>query len=203
MKLSQILLLLISLIIYSACSGQENKSPKQEFTDWKKNPDAYAKQIIPKKIEYGIYDELTPIQLKRAVVSKVDARAMVLAICSVRLKNDKESALTCFLIDPLTNKSKQIQLLTVKGCDLDIPVFIFRDINHDGKDEFIFIDSNNSHCEGQYWISPSIVEIGPGTSKNGLDQYLKLKNNMTLNRKVKDIDQVALQKALEDAVSAL
>lgn len=203
MKLSQIFLLLIGIILSSACSGQENKTPKQAFADWKKNPDAYAKQILPKKIEYGIYDELTPIQLKRAVVSKVDARAMVLAICSVSTKNVQESALTCFLIDPLTSKSKQIQLLTVKGCDLDIPAFIFRDINHDGKDEFIFIDANNSRCEGQYWISSNIAEIGPKTSRNGLDLYLKLKNNMTLNRKVKDIDRVALQKALDAAVREL
>jgi len=188
------------------CSGQDKKTAKKLPTaDWLKETYKYAAQVIPKEIEYsGNNYDLTPIHLKSAVTTTFNNRPVVIAICSVETSSENQSALTYFLIDPRTNSNiNSDSVITIKGCDADIPAFTFRDIDNDKKEEFIFITSYNDKCTGEYWVKSDIVPVGKTQIKNNLEDYLKLRNNTSLNRTVSKVDAAELQKILEATVSEL
>lgn len=201
------LTIIVALFIFTGCSGQEKEPAKKLPTaDWSKDTYTYAGQVIPKEIEYsGNNYELTPIRLKRAVTSKINNLPVVVAICSIKTLNGNQSALIYYLINPQTNKPYQngTAVLTVKGCELDIPAFTFKDVNNDGKDEFIFVESYNDKCKGEYWTSTNIAAVNRASLENDLDSYLKLRNNTSLNRKVASVDAGVLQKTLDEVVKDL
>lgn len=113
--------------------------------------------------------------------------------------------MTYYFINPRTNKriSDFQSVMTVKGCDFDIPAFVIKDINEDGKDDFIFLELYNDKCNGDYWINSNFNQIKPNTTKNDLGYYLKLKNDMRINRKIEKADTAILQNKLEVAVAEI
>lgn len=203
MKHNIIILYFINLFFIS-CNGQDSKiNNAASLPDWKTNTYDYAKQIIPKKIESsGDHHKLTTINLKKTYLTKVDNDTIVLAICSLETIDKTKSALTYYFISPKTNKriSEFQSVMTVKGCDYDIPAFVIKDITNDGKDDFIFLELYNEQCNGDYWIKSNFHQINPTTTKNELDFYTKLRNDMKINRKIEKAEKDLLQKRLEVAV---
>lgn len=195
---------IVGLLTFTISYGQEKQQPEQPVTaDWNKDTNEYANQIIPGEIEYsGNNYHLTPINLKRTAISKLDNQPVVVAICTVETVDGDKSALTYYLINPKTNKlyPNGTAVITVKGCKLDIPAFTFKDVNNDGKDEFIFIKSYDDKCKGEYWIAADIVAVNRPRLENDLDNYLKLRNNTSLNRRIEKTDTAAIQKTLEEVV---
>lgn len=207
MKRQILLLFSIAACISMSCNAQD-KSPinDKSLPEWKKNTFNYTKRIIPKEIEYsGNNFELTPIELKKIHPTRVDRDSVILAICEVKDNDKARSALVYYFINSKTGKSisKLQAVLTVKGCEYNIPAFVIRDIDSDGKDDFIFLESYNDKCSGNYWIKSNYHQIKPKTIRSELDYYLMLRNDMRINKKVEGIDQKALQKQLEDSVEAL
>lgn len=202
MKEIKRLLFFIFLLIFISLNAQKSKMDIQsKVSDWRNDPFGYAEKIIPKKIN----GELIPITLKKAYITKVDQEEAVLAICTVEKNNKETSSLTYFFISPKTNQmiSQFQSVLTVKGCNLSIPAFVIKDINGDKKDDFIFLELYDDKCKGDYWISSNFHQIKPVTTKNELDDYLKLRNDIRINRKVKMTETESLQKQLEAVVTDL
>ncbi|MDW9379479.1 hypothetical protein [Chryseobacterium sp. JV558] len=202
MKEIKRLLFFIFLLIFIGFNAQKSKMDIQsKVSDWRNDPFGYAEKIIPKKIN----DELIPITLKKAYITKVDQEEVVLAICAVEKNNKETSSLTYFFISPQTNQmiSQFQSVLTVKGCNLSISAFVIKDINGDKKDDFIFLELYDDKCKGDYWISSNFHQIKPVTTKNELDDYLKLRNDIRINRKVKTTETESLQKQLEAVVTDL
>lgn len=201
------LTIIITLFIFTACNGQKKETVNPSPTaDWSKDAYMYASQVIPKEIEYsGNNYALTPIRLKKAVVSKINNLPVVIAICSIENLSSDKSALKYFLINPKTNEpfANGTAVITVKGCELDIPAFLFKDVNNDGKDEFIFVESYNDKCSGKYWIASNIAVVDRASTPYDIDDYLKLRNTISLNQKVATVHAAALQKTLEEVVKDL
>ena len=143
--------------------------------------------------------------MKKNYITKVDNEQVVLAVCAVESGNKETASLTYFFISPKTNQaiSKFKSVSTVKGCDLTIPAFVVKDINGDKKDDFIFLELYNDKCKGDYWIKSNFHQIKPETTRGELDYYLKLRNDMSINRKVKTAEISTLQKKLEAVVAEL
>jgi hypothetical protein len=200
------LLFFISLLLFISATAQKSKAViPSTFPDWRKDTFDYAKQIVPSKIKNDNTGELIPVTLKKAYITKADNDPVVLAICTVERDDKETSSLTYFFISPETNQmvSKFKSVLTVKGCDLTIPAFVIKDINGDKKDDFIFLELYNDKCKGDYWIGSNFHQIKPATTKNELDYYLKLRNDMRINRKVTTAETGQLQKKLEEVVAEL
>jgi hypothetical protein len=200
------LLLFISLVVCISVTAQKSKtSPQNILPDWRKDTFNYAKQIVPSKIKNDNTGELFPVTLKKAYLTKADNDPVVLAICTVERADKETSSLTYFFISPKTNQmvSKFKSVLTVKGCDLTIPAYVIKDIDGDKKDDFIFLELYDDQCKGDYWISSNFHQIKPQTAKNELDYYLKLRNDMRINRKVTTAEIGQLQKKLEEVVAEL
>jgi len=181
------LLFFLFLLIFISINAQNSKTDIQsKLPDWRNDPFGYAEKVIPKKIN-GYNGELTPVTLQKADITKVDQEQVVLAVCMVEGNNKETSSLTYFFINPKTNQmiSQFQSVLTVKGCDISIPAYVIKDINGDKKDDFIFLELYDDKCKGDYWISSNFHQIKPLTTKNELDNYLKLRNDMRINRKVK------------------
>ena len=200
------LLFFIALFLFTGAHAQTNKThtPKV-LPDWRKDTFAYTRQVIPSTIKNDNTGEVFPVALKRASLTKVDNEPVVLAVCALE-NGDKETAsLTYFFISPKTNQtiSKFKSVSTVKGCDLTIPAFVVKDINGDKKDDFIFLELYNDKCKGNYWIKSNFHQIKPKTTRGELDYYLKLRNDMRINRKVKTAEISTLQKKLEAVVIEL
>lgn len=200
------LLFFIVLFIFTGAHAQNSKiHTRNVLPDWRKDTFGYTKQVIPSKIKNDNTGELFPITLKRAYITKADNEEVVLAICDVE-RDDKETvSLTYFFISPKTNQtiSEFKSVSTVKGCDLNIPAFVVKDINGDKKDDFIFLELYNDKCQGDYWISSNFHQIKPETTRGELDYYLKLRNDTRINRKVKTTETGMLQKKLEAVVTEL
>jgi len=195
---------IVGLLTFTSFYGQETQQTGKPVTaNWNKDTNEYANQIIPREIEYsGNNYQLTPIYLKRTAISKLNNQPVVVAICNVETVDGDKSALTYYLINPKTNKlyPNGTAVITVKGCKLDIPAFTFKDVNNDGKDEFIFIKSYDDKCKGEYWIAADITAIDRPRLESDLDNYLKLRNNTSLNRKIEKTDAATIQKTLEAVV---
>jgi len=199
------LLFFLFLLIFISINAQKSKTDIQsKLPDWRNDPFGYAEKVIPKKIN-GYNGELIPATLQKADITKVDQEQVVLAICTVEGNNKETSSLTYFFISPKTNQliSQFQSVLTVKGCDISIPAYVIKDINGDKKDDFIFLELYDDKCKGDYWISSNFHQIKPVTTKNELDDYLKLRNDMRINRKVKTTETGSLQKQLEEVVADL
>lgn len=200
------LLFFIALFLFTGAYAQKSKIPsKNVLPDWRKDTFAYTKQVIPSKIKNDNTGELFPITLKRASIIKVDNEQVILAICALESGVKETASLTYFFISPKTNQtiSKFKSVSTVKGCDLTIPAFVVKDINGDKKDDFIFLELYNDKCKGDYWIASNFHQIKPETTRGELDYYLKLRNDMSINRKVKTAEISTLQKKLETVVTKL
>jgi len=199
------LLFFLFLLIFISINAQKSKTDIQsKLPDWRNDPFGYAEKVIPKKIN-GYNGELIPATLQKADITKVDQEQVVLAVCTVERNNKETSSLTYFFISPKTNQliSQFQSVLTVKGCDISIPAYVIKDINGDKKDDFIFLELYDDKCKGDYWISSNFHQIKPVTTKNELDNYLKLRNDMRINRKVKTTETGSLQKQLEEVVANL
>lgn len=200
------LLFFIALFLFIGAHAQTNKThtPKV-LPDWRKDTFAYTKQVIPSKIKNDNTGELFPITLKKAHITKVDNEQVILAICALESGDKETASLTYFFISPKTNQaiSKFKSVSTVKGCDLTIPAFVVKDINGDKKDDFIFLELYNDKCKGDYWVKSNFHQIKPETTRGELDYYLKLRNDMSINRKVKTTETGMLQKKLEAVVTEL
>jgi hypothetical protein len=204
-KLSK-LLFFIALFIFTGAHAQKSKVPTRSILpDWREDTFGYAKQVIPLKIKNGKNGKLFPVALKRAYIIKADNKEVVLAICAVASENKETASLTYFFISPKTNQtvSNFKSVSTVNGCDLNIPAFVVKDINGDKKDDFIFLELYNDKCKGDYWIKSNFHQIKPETTRGELDYYLKLRNDMRINRKVKTNEIGMLQKKLEAVVIEL
>ncbi|MGC5746319.1 hypothetical protein [Chryseobacterium sp. NFX27] len=206
MTKSNKLLFFISLLVFTGVTAQKSKTSTQNILpDWRKDTFNYAKQIVPSKIKNDNTGELIPVTLKKDYITKADNDPVVLAICTVENGHKETSSLTYFFINPKTNQiiSKFKSVLTVKGCDLTIPAFVIKDIDGDKKDDFIFLELYNDRCKGDYRISSNFHQIKPETTKNELDYYLKLRNDIRINRKVTTAETGQLQKKLEEVVAEL
>jgi hypothetical protein len=200
------LLFFILLLMFTGAHAQKGKiHTTNVLPDWRKETFGYAKQVIPSKIKNDNTGELFPITLKRAYITKADNEEVVLAICALET-NDKETvSITYFFISPKTNHtiSKPKSVSTVKGCDLNIPAFVVKDINGDKKDDFVFLELYNDKCQGDYWISSNFHQIKPETTRGELNYYLTLRNDTRINRKVNPAEIGMLQEKLEAVVTEL
>lgn len=191
------LLLFITLLMFISINSQVSKTNKSTLPDWRKETFEYAKQTIPSKTNNSNSGEEIPLTLKKAYITKIDNNPVVLAICALDTKEKDTSSFTYFFISPETNQkiSEFWSVSTVKGCDLTIPAFVIKDITGDKKDDFIFLELYNDKCSGNYWILSNFHQIKPKTTKNELDFYLKLRNDMRINRKIKLTEAGLLQKS--------
>ena len=205
MKLSK-LLFFIALFLFNGAHAQKRTTQTQKvLADWRKATFAYTKQVIPPTIKNDNTGEVFPVTLKKASLTKVDNEQVVLAICALESSDKETASLTYFFISPKTNQaiSKFKSVSTVKGCDLTIPAFVVKDINGDKKDDFIYLELYNDKCNGNYWVKSNFHQIKPETTRGELDYYLKLRNDMRINRKVKTAEISTLQKKLEAVVTEL
>jgi len=204
-KLSK-LLFFIALFLFNGAHAQKRTTQTQKvLADWRKATFAYTKQVIPPTIKNDNTGEVFPVTLKKASLTKVDNEQVVLAICALESSDKETASLTYFFISPKTNQaiSKFKSVSTVKGCDLTIPAFVVKDINGDKKDDFIYLELYNDKCNGNYWVKSNFHQIKPETTRGELDYYLKLRNDMRINRKVKTAEISTLQKKLEAVVTEL
>lgn len=206
MKRNILIICFINLFLTS-CNGQDKKTDKStvQLPDWQTHTFDYTKQIIPKEIENSYDYEFSPITLKKTYITKVNNQTVILAICSIENSDKTLSELTYYFIDPTTNKriSEFQSVMSVRGCEFDIPAFVIKDINNDGKDDFIFLELYNDKCSDDYRLKSNFHQISPKTVQDELGFYLELRGDTRINGNIKKSEIPFLQKSFETAVDGI
>ncbi len=192
---------IISLLFLLSCNTQKSKSLKKQVKiDWKIDTFNYVKETVPKEVEQGIYGELKSVTLKKTVISECDGSPVILAICAVKSSNTKKTTWSYYIINPLTDETYFSSVIEINGCEFDIPAFVFTDLNKDGKDDFVSIESFNKDCKNEYWINSNFKSLNATVFKSDIDVYQKLRSNKKINKRVDKIDSEELQKIFEEIV---
>ena len=192
---------IISLLFLLSCNSQKSKSLKKQVKfNWKTDTFNYVKETVPKEVEYGIYGELKSVTLKKTVISECDDSPVILAICAVKSSNTKKTIWSYYIINPLTDKTYFSSIIEINGCEFDIPAFVFTDLDKDGKDDFVSIESFNKECKNESWINSNFKSLNATVFKSDIDIYQKLRSNKKINKRVDKIDSEILQKTHEGVV---
>ena len=206
MKQNILIICFINLFL-TCCNGQDKKTENSTIPlpDWQTQTFDYTKQIIPKEIENSYDYEFSPVTLKKIYITKVDNQTVILAICSIENSDKTLSELTYYFINPKTNKriSKFQSVMSVRGCEFDIPAFVIKDINNDGKDDFVFLELYNDKCSDDYRLKSNFHQIDPKTVQDELGFYLKLRDDTRINGNIKKSEIPFLQKNFEIAVEEI